>query len=55
MFKETQTKIILIFFIIGTIIISSLGFFYKNIYVVLENIKITSKKLKYEINKKRIS
>ena len=26
--------------------------FYKNIYVVLENIKITSKKLKYEINKK---
>ena len=27
--------------------------FYKNIYVVLENIKITSKKLKYEINKKK--
>ena len=32
MFKETQTKIILIFFIIGTIIISGLGYFYKNIY-----------------------
>ena len=26
--------------------------FYKNVYVVLENIKITSKKLKYEIKKK---
>ena len=26
--------------------------FYKNVYVVLENIKITSKKLKYQINKK---
>ena len=26
--------------------------FYKNVYVVLENIKITSRKLKYEINKK---
>ena len=46
MFKETQTKIILIFFIIGTIIISSLGFFYKNIYD--EQIKETNETQKIE-------
>ena len=53
MFKETQTKIILIFFIIGTIIISGLGYFYKNIYE--EQINETSETQKIEEYNEKIN